>query len=295
MTAIATGRGLDVGQRLALRIGEIEAAVVATGALPGGSRMVHLRRIEGRKIGVTGVALGCRRNVIDWLAQGGAAVVAGGTIPGGRAVVIETDYRPAIGRGMAGVALGRRADMGQRLGQGIAGNIGAAVAVRALAVQSGMVHHGRRPGRETVDVTGVALGQGGNVQGRLGQCIGVDIGSAMAAGAFPGRSIMAHPGWCEGRKVGVAAIALRCGRDVIGRFSEGLAAVVTGRATAADWRTGRSVIKGCRRPGACRVVAGIALGRRADVRCRLGLGILADIAATVATGALAAQAGMVHR
>ena len=145
MAGIAPGCRLDVDQRLAQGVGKIVAATVAGGALPGRSCMTHLRWPEGREIGMTAIALRTGRNVIDRLAERRAAVVAGRTIPGRAGLVGILHQRPAVGRGVAAVTLGGGADMGKRLGQCIAVDIGAAMADRTLALQAVVIHHRRRP------------------------------------------------------------------------------------------------------------------------------------------------------
>ncbi|BAN34812.1 hypothetical protein SCD_n00972 [Sulfuricella denitrificans skB26] len=100
---------------------------------------------------------------------------------GSRRCVIEGGRRPG-GRGtMAGIALGGRADVGDRFGLGVLGQENPAVAGRALARHARMVHRGWRPGDETADVAGIALCRGRNVHVGLRLRIGKIIGTAMAA------------------------------------------------------------------------------------------------------------------
>ena len=226
MAGVAPGRRLDMGQRLAQRVGEIVAAAVASGALPGRPGVAHLGRPEGCEIGVTAIALRTGRNVIDRFAERRAAVVAGRTIAGGAGLVGILHQCPAIGRGMTGVALRRGADVGDRFGQGVAIDVSAAVAGRTLPLHPGVVHHRWRPRGIAIDVTGIALGRGRNMNGRLGQRIGEQIGAVMASRAFAGACRMVHAGRGESGKRRVAAVALGTGRHVIGRLAEGIGAVV---------------------------------------------------------------------
>ena len=81
---------------------------------------------------------------------------------------------------MAGIALSAGADVRHRLHLGILGKIGAAVAGRTQAVQPAVVHGGGTPVDETADVTGIALGNAGNVVDRALQGIGEEIRPVVA-------------------------------------------------------------------------------------------------------------------
>lgn len=79
-------------------------------ALPGGSDVIHLSRLECANIAVTGVALSSRGNVIDRLSDGAHVVVTIGTTTCNRrhdrCMVRLCRRRPGRGRFMAAVALG---------------------------------------------------------------------------------------------------------------------------------------------------------------------------------------------
>jgi len=151
--------------------------------LPGRCGVVHLRRLEGDEIGVASIALRRARDMGPRFAQGADTVTAAAT-PGHRRrrqAVIEDGCGPAAGRGMAGVALGRRADMGHRLALGILRNKTARVTTRTLAVQTGMIHLGRNKG-DIVLVTGIAR----RVAGDVGRGLARRIASVVAGGAGSG-------------------------------------------------------------------------------------------------------------
>lgn len=92
----------------------------------------------------------------------------------------------------------------------------------------------------------------------------------------------------------VTGIALPGVRNVVNRLAERIRAVVAGRTATSHGRARRGVIKDTGCPGRRRAMAGIALCRRADVSCRLGLGVLRQIAATMTARALAGHPSMVH-
>ena len=94
--------------------------------------------------------------------------------------MIESSRRPG-GRGaMAGIALGGRADVGDRLGLGILGKENPAVTGRTFARHARMVHRGRRPSHETADVAGIALRRGRDVHIGFRLRVGEIVGTTMA-------------------------------------------------------------------------------------------------------------------
>jgi len=293
VAGIARLRGRDMGCRLGLGIESGIGAAMTAGALTGGTGMTHRGRREGNEIGVTGIALAAGRHMGGRLAQCIGAVMAAGTAAGygGRhRGVIEHGGRPGDGRVMAGRTLCRGRHVGHRLHLRVLRQIGAAVAGRALR-QGAVIHHGRGPIDEAVAVTGIALAGDRNVRCRLGQRIGKDVGAVVAAGTLAGRPAVAHLGRLEGQVVLVATVALPAGRNVGGRFAKRRRAVVTGRTGP---RGTGGVLIGGQRPGGGRAMAGIALCRGTDVRCRLGLGIDRQVAAAMAGSALAGGAAVVH-
>ena len=82
---------------------------------------------------------------------------------------------------MAGIALGRRADMGCRLGLCILGSKNPAVAVRAFSCHAGVVHGGGRPAYKSTHMAGIALRRCRDMDIGLRLCIGEIVGAAMAA------------------------------------------------------------------------------------------------------------------
>lgn len=110
-----------MGCRFCLRIDRGIATAMASGALrqPG---MVHARRRKSGEVLVAGVALGCCRDVIDRLAERIGAVVASRAPSrhgGSGSRMIERSGRPGRRRGMAGIALCSRHNVGGRFRLGI--------------------------------------------------------------------------------------------------------------------------------------------------------------------------------
>lgn len=89
----------------------------------------------------------------------------------------------------------------------------------------------------------------------------------------------------------MAGIALRTRRDMVGRFAQGIGAVVTGGADACCTRIVR-IARLC--PGNRRLVAGVALSRSTDVRGRFGLSILGDIGTAMASRTLPRKTAVIH-
>ena len=177
MTGVAGLRARDVGHRLGIGTQRRVGAAVAGCALAGRAGVVHLGRGEGREVGVAGVALSRRRYVIGRFAQRVGAVVAGRATPGHRRYgrrMVEAASRPGRRRVVTGRALRRRRDVRRRLHLGVLRQIGTAVAGRALG-KTRMAHRRRRPGHETVGMTGIAFGRHRNMGYRLGLGILGDI------------------------------------------------------------------------------------------------------------------------
>lgn len=95
--------------------------------------------------------------------------------------VIEGRRCPGSRRGMAGIALGRCADMGCRLGLCILGSENPAVAIRAFSCHAGVVHRGRRPAYKPAHMAGIALRRGRNMDIGFRLRVGEIVGTAMAA------------------------------------------------------------------------------------------------------------------
>lgn len=144
---------------------------------------------------------------------------------------------------MAGIALGGRADVGDRFGLGILGKKNAAVAGRAFARHARMVHRGRRPGYKTADVAGIALRRGRDVHIGFRLRVGEIVGTAMAARALPHRADVVHLRRLESREIGMTAIALLRGRNVVGGFSQRTDAVMAIRTATGDGRAYCRVIR----------------------------------------------------
>jgi len=272
--------------------------------------VTHGGRGEGGEVLVAGVALRTRRNMVGRFAQCRAAVVASRADAGNRRIgrsMVEGDCGPAGGGTVAGIALGAGANVGARFGLGVLRQVGAVVAGRAVA-------GGQRPGcsrmahRRRVEggavMAGVALRRGRNMRCGFGQGIGEGVAAVVARGAIAGGQRpagpgVAHDGRVEGGKVLVAGVALRTGRNMVGRFSQCAGAVVASGADTRNRRIGRSMVEGDRGPAGGGRVTGIALRAGADVGARFGLGVLRQVGAVVAGGAVArcrraGSAGMAH-
>jgi len=299
VTGVTLSRGRNVGGCFGLGIDchvgpAMATRTVAGSCRPGGAAVAHGRRREGGGVCVTGIALGRGRNVIGRLAQGRRAVVAGRATArdcGRGSGMIEGGSRPGNRRVVAGIALGRGRNMGRGFYLRILGNESAAVTGRARTLEAGVTHHRWRPSHKASGVAAIALGNSRNMVHRFGQRIGENVAAAMAGGTLARRSCMAHPRRLEGRKAGVAGIALRAGGDVVGRLAQRRCAVVTRGAPA----VGAGIVRvNSRCPGSRGVMASIALSAGADVRHRLDLGILGEISAAVAGRTQAVQPAVVH-
>ena len=143
---------------LGLCVGEDISTAVTGGTCSGDSRMAHARRPERREIGMAGVTLGGRWNMRGRLAECRCPVMACGTRTGGTWTMGVSGGCPGQRRAMAGIALGCRADVGNRFDLGVLGKIGAAVTRRAEPAQATVIHGCRAPADGSTHVTGVALG-----------------------------------------------------------------------------------------------------------------------------------------
>ena len=198
---------------------------------------------------------------------------------------------------VAGIALRRSRNMGTRFAE------------RRAAVMTGRtgsdsirgVYKRRTAPHRCRLVAGIALGRGDNVSSRLGLGVGKGIGTtvagrAIACGKGATGICMVHGGRIEGREILVAGVAGRRRQNVIRRLAKGTGAVVTAGTTTGNHT---HVAEDAGRPG-CVVfgntgrVAGIALRRRGDVRCRFRLGVLRHIGAAVTGRALTGQTSVVH-
>jgi len=102
VAGIAGLRGRDMRRRLGLCIDGHIGPAVAGGAITGGRRtagaaMVHQPRSKSDETGMTGIALGCRGNVVGRFAEGVGAIMAAGAAAGnrrGRYGVVEGGCRP---------------------------------------------------------------------------------------------------------------------------------------------------------------------------------------------------------
>ena len=117
VTAIALRSGWNVRHRLAQRIHRHISTSVAGRAVrrsqwPGRTGVAHLGGPEGGVVFVAGIALCCRRNVRCRLSEGGGAIVASRTLSGGRCSVAIRRRCPSRRRGVTGIALVCRRNVG---------------------------------------------------------------------------------------------------------------------------------------------------------------------------------------
>ena len=296
MAGITLSGSRDMGRRFDLSVDrQIRAAVtgraVSGNKRTGRRRMVHRCRSKGRKVGVTGIAGSCRRQMATCLARRIGAVVAGGTgaSANANAAVAEGSWLPHRSAMTAITGL-RGWNMSDRFGLGILRHVATAVAGRAIARRHrtccrGVVHGRWRPDRVATDVTGIALAGSRDVTGWLGQGINSGKTSAMATAAVPRRDRSGHAGMiggrrCERGEVGVADVTGGRRRNMAGRLAQALPGrtVVTGGAAGmgTNHNTGMAEGTGCPCRKAFRDAAGVAaitLGRGCNVCCRFALGI----------------------
>lgn len=193
--------------------------------------------------------------------------------------------------GVAGVALGNRRNVIDRLAQGICEHMATAMAAGTLAGCPCMTHPRRPESREAV-MTTVALRAGGNVVCRLAQrrCA-VVAGRTIAVRA----GIMRVNSRCPGSRGIMATIALARGTDMRHRLHLGIlgkiGAAVAGRAQAGQ----PAVVHGRGAPvDETADMAGIALRDTGNMIGRARQCIGEKIRAVVAGRALACQAVMAH-
>lgn len=163
---------------------------------------------------------------------------------------------------MAGVTLGRGADMSRGFGLGIHGKIASAMAGRALPGQTDVVHLSWRKG-DIVLVTSVADCGRWNMSGIFAQRVRAIV--ATGTGARSNTTVIVSRRFPErGRMAGITRLA---GRDVSGRFGagaqRGIGATVTSRAQAnrtavihIGWLEAREVEVTVVTLAACRQVVG---------------------------------------
>lgn len=165
MTSVTLRSGADVAGWLGLGIDGNEVSAVASGALAGKTRVIHLRRRESNVVLVAGIASCRRRNMPGILAQCVGVVVAAGTGPCSNTTVIVGRRFPCGGRvtGIAGLA---GWDMRRRFCSRTKRGIGTTVAGRTLANCSTVVHVGRLEAREC-KVTRITLPTSWKVVSRL--------------------------------------------------------------------------------------------------------------------------------
>ena len=152
---------------------------------------------------------------------------------------------------MASIALGASADVGCRFGLCILGKKNTAVASRALARHARVVHRRGRPGYETADVAGIALRRSRDMHVGFRLRIGEIVGTAMAICTQTHRIDVIHLRRLESRKIriGVTAIALQRGRNMVGWLAEGMRAVMAGGTNSRNGGRGRGMVESGRRPG----------------------------------------------
>ena len=105
---------------------------------------------------------------------------------------------------------------------------------------------------------------------------------------------MAHHARSKGDKTGMAGIALRRRRNMVGRPAKRSCPVMASSTSTGNGRRRSGMIKRRSRPAYCRVMAGIALCCRRNMGRWFSLRILYKIRAIMATRTLPRQTGMVH-
>jgi len=226
---ITTRARRNMRQRFCNRIGKTETAIVAIRAEAQSTRVVHLCRLECRKIKVARIALRTGWDVIDRFAQCSTTVMAIRTIPNGSSIVTERGQSPTAGGCVTAIALCARAYVSEGFSQCIAIDECPAMARRTLTTHTQMIHRNRNPSGEAIDVTGVTLAGDRNVVHRFAQGIGKAEGTAMTGRTLSRRPTVVHPRRLETDKVVVATVALRTARDMRGRLAQGSRAVVAAR------------------------------------------------------------------
>lgn len=220
--------------------------------------------------------------------------MAGGALAGQPRMVHPRRLECSVIR-MTGIALGAGGNMRCRLAE----HSCAVVAGRAVTGCRGRVGIGSAgPGRRRL-VAGVALRRSRNVSRRFSQGVGCQIRPVMTTrtvggSSRPGGIAVAHGRRRKSGGIGVAGIALRRGRNMIGRLAQGISAVVAGRTATRDRRRGSGMIKGGSSPADRRIVAGIALSRGRNMGRGLHLRILGNESTAMAVRARTLQAGVTH-
>lgn len=285
VTAIAGRAGLNVGSRLGQCVLRNIGATVAGRA--GGTarrRMIHGSRFERHIIVVAATAIRCccyRRDMHRRFAQCRYAMAAIARTDC-RWPMSKSDRSPRGGTAMTCVALRGGGYMGHRLFKCILRDIATTVTRRTLAVQACVIHHGRRPGGEAPRMAGIALRAGRNVNRRLGKGIGENEIAVVTADASASRTGMIHGYRREGGIGFVTTIALPGRWNMVDGLAQRVRPVVTGRTAPSGSRAGTGVVESGRCPCRRRCVTAVALGRRRNVGCRLGLGILGQVSAAMA-------------
>lgn len=197
-------------------------------------------------------------------------MILGGRCPRGRGLV-------AVGT----LRIGRL--MGCRLGLGILSNELATVTGRTLG-QAGVIHCRWRPAQEIAALVASVAGPGyRNMPGRFGESPLCRI-SATMAGRTRHTSCrgMVHLGRLEGNANAMARVARAGGRNVRGRFTQGIHIVVAIGTRLALSRCRGMTEAYCRPVQVARAMTGFATGAGLDMGLRPGLGILGDKSAIVA-------------
>lgn len=224
---------------------------------------------------VAGIALRCGTDVGSRLDLGIQRQVSPG-VAGRTAIsrkrsvrsgMVHFGWSEGVVVGVANIARSAGRQMGRRLAEGCR----PVVTACASAGHDALVRiAGRLPGNG--GVAGIAGLRGLDMRRRLGLCIDGDIGPAMARSAITGGhraagAAMVHQPRSEGDETGVTGIALGRRGDVVGRFAEGIGAVMATGAATGDRRGRRSVVESGSRPGGRGAVTGVALGCGRDMGC----------------------------
>ncbi len=217
-------------------------------------------------------------------------VVTSGAAASHNSSVGKTGGFPGSSRMACIAGLGRR-NMRDILGLGVDGNIGSVMAARTVAggyrARCAAVAHRCRCKSRVILVASITLRRSGNMEGRLTEGAGaVMTGRAPAGGRRVCGSVI-EGGRCPANGRVVAGITLRRGQNMsrgLGlRVLSDVGAAVAGRAPAGQ----PGVVHHGGRPGGIAAgVAGITLGSRRDMRCRLGKRIDRNVTAVVASRAV---------
>lgn len=149
--------------------------------------------------------------------------MTGGTASGSRRAgvgVIKSTGRPGRGRSMTTVALGGRRNVCRCLGLGILRQVTTAVTTRTLPIEPRVIHSRWRPRNETAGVTGVALNHRRNMATGLTEGIYRNKSTAVTGRTLTSRYTVIHLCRAERYEVGMAGVACRRCRYVIGRLAQ---------------------------------------------------------------------------